>query len=73
MKTKEELNALKEEVEALRKKLMDLSEEDLAEFSGGLIPEMVGPVKDVGVGGGCPYSGDLRSLMNCPGCRYASY
>ena len=35
MKTKEELNALKEEVETLRKKLAELTEEELAQVSGG--------------------------------------
>ena len=35
MKTKEELNALKEEVEALNKKLHELSDEELAQVSGG--------------------------------------
>ena len=36
MKTKEELNALKEEVETVNKKLAELSEEELAQVSGGL-------------------------------------
>ena len=35
MKTKEELNALKEEVEALNKKLAELNEEELAQVAGG--------------------------------------
>ena len=35
MKTKEELNALKEEVKALNKKLAELTEEELAEVTGG--------------------------------------
>ena len=35
MKTKEELNALKEEVETLNKKLAELSEEELKQISGG--------------------------------------
>ena len=35
MKTKEELNALKKEVEALNKKLAELTEEELAQVSGG--------------------------------------
>ena len=34
-KTKEELNALKEEVETLNKKLHELTEEELAQVSGG--------------------------------------
>ena len=35
MKTKEELNALKKEVESLNKKLAELSEEELSQVSGG--------------------------------------
>ena len=35
MKTKEELNALKEEVEALNRKLAELTEEELSQVSGG--------------------------------------
>ena len=35
-KTKEELNALTEEVKALQNKLSELSEEELQEVSGGI-------------------------------------
>ena len=35
MKTKEELNALKEEVKALNAKLAELSEEELEQVTGG--------------------------------------
>ena len=35
MKTKEELNALKEEVETVNKKLAELTEEELAQVCGG--------------------------------------
>ena len=35
MKTKEELNALKEEVETLNKKLHELSDDELAQVTGG--------------------------------------
>ena len=35
MKTKEELNALKEEVETLNKKLHELTDEELAQVVGG--------------------------------------
>ena len=38
MKTKEELNALKEEVETLNKKRRMLTEEELAQVSGGFEP-----------------------------------
>ena len=36
MKSKEELNALKEEVETLNKKLAELSEDELKQVSGGV-------------------------------------
>ena len=35
MKTKEELKALKQEAETVRRKLHELTEEELAEVSGG--------------------------------------
>ena len=38
MKTKEELNALKEEVETANRKLHELTEEELAQVSGGGVP-----------------------------------
>ena len=41
MKTKEELNALKEEVETLNKKLAELSEEELAQVTGGVIESTI--------------------------------
>ena len=37
MQTKEELNALKEEVETLNKKLAELTEDELKEVTGGFI------------------------------------
>ena len=40
MKTKEELNALKEEVETLNKKLAELTEDELKQVSGGLVPSI---------------------------------
>ena len=36
MKTKEELNALKSEIETLNKKLAELSEDELKQVSGGV-------------------------------------
>ena len=36
MKTKEELNAIKNEVEALNKKLAELNEDELKQVSGGV-------------------------------------
>lgn len=38
MKTKEELNELKEEVEAVNKKLAELTEDELAQVTGGGVP-----------------------------------
>ena len=37
MKRKEELNALKEEVETLNKKLAELTDEELAQVAGGSV------------------------------------
>ena len=51
MKTKEELNAIKEEIDSLKKKLAELTEDELKQIVGGSsIPglETIGP---------CPYSG----------------
>ena len=43
MKTKEELNALKEEVETVNKKLAELTEEELTQVSGGIdLPDRSG-------------------------------
>ncbi len=39
MKTKEELNELKIEYESLNRKLAELSEEELAQVSGGALPD----------------------------------
>ena len=74
MKTKEELNALKEEVETVSKKLHELTEEELAQVSGG------GEVKKAPLnmtkcpfcGGGITYTGaspqgDLLEF-NCGNC-----
>ena len=38
MKSKEELNALKEEIENLNQKLAELTEEELTQVSGGFEP-----------------------------------
>lgn len=38
MKTRDELNVLKAEVEAMNKKLAELTEEELAQVAGGLAP-----------------------------------
>ena len=38
MKTEEELNALKEEIETVKKKLAELTEEELTQVTGGFDP-----------------------------------
>ena len=40
MKTKEELNALKEEVETLNQKLAELTDEELAQVAGGSVDDV---------------------------------
>lgn len=42
MKTKEELNALKEEVDTLNSKLAELTEEEMIQVTGGVIPNIPG-------------------------------
>ena len=42
MKTKEELNALKEEVEAVNEKLAELTPEEIAQVTGGVAPPRLG-------------------------------
>ena len=41
MKTKEELNALKEEVEAVNEKLQELTDEEIAQVTGGIDKEFL--------------------------------
>ena len=47
MKSQEELNALKEEVETESRKLHELTEEDLKQVTGGGIPRL--KIKDIAV------------------------
>ena len=49
MKTKEELNALKEEVETVNEKLAELTPEELEQVNGGVSRAMKGVVTAVGV------------------------
>ena len=51
MKTKEELNALKEKVETLNRKLTELTDEELAQVSGGA--SRGSPVNELPDDGGC--------------------
>ena len=43
MKTKEELNVIKEEIETLNNKLRELTEEELAQVTGGNDPHFLVP------------------------------
>ena len=59
MKSKEELNKLKEEVESVNEKLQELTEEEIALVSGG----------SGGTGkGGC--TGGKPCRVKCDGCSY---
>ena len=55
MKTQEELNVPKEEVETLNEKLHELTDEELAQVSGGLVPGFIGG-HGLGVPGAAPHS-----------------
>ncbi len=61
-KTKEELNTIKEEVETLNEKLAELTEEEIAQVSGG-----VGPVADfdIKIDIELPHSRDRREERRC--------
>ena len=50
MKTKEELNALKEEVETMNKKLAELTEEELAQVNEGQVIPKIATIADIKVG-----------------------
>ena len=56
MKTKEQLDALKEEVEALNKKLAELTGEELEQIASGIAPGRIywkgKPVQDKGKNSG---------------------
>ena len=54
MKTKEELNALKEEVETLNEKLAELTEEELAQVSGGMVKLCDGDCENCRYNTTCP-------------------
>ena len=46
-KSKEELDALKEEVEAVNEKLAELTEEELAQVNGGVVGLALGVMHDI--------------------------
>ena len=61
MKTKEELAAIKAEVEALNEKLAELNEEELSTVAGGIIPYLAAgaPMAPGALGGGQRQRKDL--------------
>ena len=73
MKTKEELNALKEEVETLNQKLAELTDEELAQVSGGIYPTWI-PVDEscpeFNSGAACPMSIMKGKYDNCCDCKH---
>ena len=46
MKTQEELNAIKEEMKAMDKKLAELTEDELEQVTGGAVPEGI-PIQTI--------------------------
>ncbi len=63
MKSKEELNALKEEVETVSRKLHELTDEELAQVSGGVLPGY-GPGAELpGYGPGAELPGGGRGTV----------
>ena len=57
MKSKKELNALKEEVETLNRKLHELTEEELTQVNGGTTVIIPLPFKDATVTCNCSVAG----------------
>ena len=73
MKTKEELNALKNEVKALNKKLAELTEEELEQVAGGT-KEYFTLVKCSSCGYEEYYPGDVRGWkFVCPSCYQKTF
>ena len=74
MKTKEELNSLKEEVETVIKKLHELTDEELAQVVGGTdisLPDMVAELEKHGLanlGGAVAIPGGGASQLINEGC-----
>ena len=70
MKTKEELNALKEDVEALnKKKFKELTDEELAKVAGGGVIYVNGQCLNMS----CANYGKKfnRALQICPTCHFS--
>ena len=60
-KSKEELNKLKEEVEAVNEKLAELTEEEIAQVNGGVCTSLTCAKRDVEDPKGHTYRGYMES------------
>ena len=69
MKTKEELNALKEEVEALNKKLHELTKEELAQVCGGKLVHKCSTCNETWLEA-CPIPDLKGTFSNCSECKF---
>ena len=70
MRSKEELNALKEEVETLNKKLAELTEEELAQVFGGGFKTYHTYMECTNCGANIVEYGDLvGQTINCRNCE----
>ena len=71
MKTKEELIAIKNELETLNKKLAELTEEELAQVNGGAtLPPGVKPIGQTRRIGNLLFSGHVGKYDGVPGKGY---
>ena len=60
-KTQEELNTIKEEVETLNKKLVELNDEELKQVTGGVMPVIYASVIRNLMGSGVAYNSDSNN------------
>ena len=63
MKSKEELNALKEEVETVNKKLAELTDEELAQLNEEELKQVAGGVERLAVSCEHVYEPDVADLI----------
>ena len=73
MKTKEELQALKEEVENLNKKLTELTEEELKMVSGGGIFGPTTWMRCSSCGHTTLWNGIYNGTYECPECKEMTF
>lgn len=72
MKTEEELNTIKEEIEVPDKKLTELNEEELTQLNSGLLGRPPKPKNPCGLknkcNDPCPFPDIIRKKRDCDGC-----